>query len=270
MGMELDRRVIRRYEMTNEDARLWVPGKGDLVRLRTWDIFDRYLPPNGRIVDVGGGTGTHAAHLAEAGYEVTLVDPIQIHLDMALERARSSEDWTFEVHRGDATELPADEASCDAVLLMGPLYHLIDPTDRQAALRETRRVLRPGGVILAEVICRHAWVLDATLKGLLDQPDIWDGFTRNIESGLSQDPDSKEDGSFWAYFHKPEELRSELAEALFGEIELLAVEGFGWLLGDLDQRMLTPDPLLRAIRLTESEPSMLGCSAHVIGIALRP
>jgi hypothetical protein len=47
--VEIDRRVTRRYESTDEDARLWLPGKGDLVRLRTGDIFERFLPASGRV-----------------------------------------------------------------------------------------------------------------------------------------------------------------------------------------------------------------------------
>jgi len=267
--MEMDDRVVQRYELTNEDSRLWEPGEGDLVRLRTWDIFRRYLPEDGRLLDVGGGPGTHAAHLAESGFEVTLVDPVEGHLEAARRRAISSEHWTFEVRHGDAKELPIPDSSMDVVLLMGPLYHLVDANDRQRALREAHRVLKPGGTLLAEVICRHAWVLDATLKDRLPQPDIWDVFARNIETGLSQDPGSRADGGFWAYFHRPEEFRSELDDATFTDAVLLAVEGFGWLLGDLERRMKDPDPLLRAIRLTETEPSMLGCSAHVIGAATR-
>jgi ubiquinone/menaquinone biosynthesis C-methylase UbiE len=163
--MGLDDRVVRRYEVTNEDARLWVPGKGDLIRLRTWDIFNRYLPPRGRSVDVGGGPRTHAAHLGERGYDVTLVDPVQIHDEAARRRAGLGQDWTFVVHLGDAAELPIADGSCDAVLLMGPLYHLIEANDRHTALKEAQRVLRPGGAILAEVICRRSRILDATLKG---------------------------------------------------------------------------------------------------------
>jgi ubiquinone/menaquinone biosynthesis C-methylase UbiE len=266
----MDDRVSRRYELFNEDDRLWRSGIGDLVRLRTWDIFNRYLPQSGRVLDVGGGPGTHAAHLAESGYEVTLIDPVQSHIDAALLRAHEGQDWTIEVHRGDASGLPTPDESCDAVLLMGPLYHLIDADDRMRALREAHRVIRPGGVILAEVICRHSWVLSATMKNLLDDAAIWNIFTKNIETGLSQDPDTAADGAFWAHFHNPDELRYELGKANFDQIELLAVEGFGWLLGDLDQRMRKPELLLQAIRLTESEPSMLGCSAHVMGVAIRP
>jgi hypothetical protein len=113
-------------------------------------------------------------------------------------------------------------------------------------------------------------VMDATLKGLLDSPRVLADLARSVDTGLSQDPATVADGSFWAYFHRPDELHEELAEAGFGEIELIAVEGYAWLLGDLDARMTNPEPLLQAIRLTESDPSMLGCSAHVIGIASRP
>lgn len=186
--METDRRVLERYELTDEDARLWEPGKGDLVRLRTWDIFERYLPPSGRLLDVGGGPGAHAAHLAERGFDVLLLDPVEKHLQAARQRATSREQWTFEIGPGDARELPVPDSNFDVVLLMGPLYHLVDASDRGKALREAHRVLRPGGTVLAEIICHHVWVLDATLRNRLSEPDIWDVFTRNIETGLSQDP----------------------------------------------------------------------------------
>lgn len=54
-GVEIDRRVTRRYESSDEDTRLWQPGKDDLVRLRTREIFEQFLPRSGPIVDVGGG-----------------------------------------------------------------------------------------------------------------------------------------------------------------------------------------------------------------------
>ena len=83
----------------------------------------------------------------------------------------------------------------------------------------------------------------------------------------TQDPAAPREGGFFAYFHRMAELREELAEAGGRDVELVAVEGFGWLLDDLAGRMRSPEELIRAIRLTESEPSMLGVSAHVIGVA---
>jgi SAM-dependent methyltransferase len=263
----VDPRVLARYEVYDEDARLWRPGLGDLVRLRTWDILDRFVPAGGRVLDVGGGPGTHAARLAGRGCDVTLIDPVPRHVVRALARASEPGTSPFTVCLGDALRLPLAPASVDAVLLMGPLYHLVERAGRLAALAEARRVLRPGGVVMAEVIGRHSWVLDATVKGLTGSAEVWAGVEHSVATGLSQDPEAVPEGSFWAYFHRPDELPGELAEAGFGDVDVIAVEGFAWLVGDLERRMAEPGPILAAVRLTEREPSMLGCSAHVIGIA---
>jgi SAM-dependent methyltransferase len=268
--VEIDDRVRRHYEIRDEGTRLWESARGTLTRLRTWDIFDRFLPApaSGRIVDVGGGPGTHAAHLAEAGYDVVLVDPMGRHVEAARQRAEVGR--PFEVQLGDARELPLADASCDAALLMGPLYHLAVAQERRLALEEAHRVLRPGGVLLAEVICRHAWVLDATLKDLLGEPGIFEVFAHNIETGMSQFDEQVGEGAFWGYFHRIDELRAELEGAGFSVTTLVAIEGFAWLLGDLERYLQNPETLLRALALCESEPSMLGCSAHAIGVAVRP
>lgn len=268
--MAVDQRVQRHYERINEDERLWERGRGDLIRLRTWDLFARLLPPAGVVLDVGGGPGTHADHLAGHGYEVVLVEPFAHHAAQAAVRSREGSGGGFAVVRGDARHLPVAEGTVDVVLLMGPLYHLVERRQRLEALAEARRVLRPGGLLLAEVITRHAWVLDATLKDVLDRPGIWEAFACNIHQGLAQDPATLTDGGFWAYFHSPEELRHELVDSGFVQTELVAVESFGWLLGDLERRLAQPDHhLLAALRLTEREPSMLGVSAHVLGVARR-
>jgi hypothetical protein len=130
-------------------------------------------------------------------------------------------------------------------------------------------VLRPGGLVLAEIITRCAWTMEATLKRLLDDPSVWDDFDWNLRTGLTKDPAKVADGSFWAYLHRPEELAAELEMVGLRDVELRAVEGFAWLLDDLPDRMAEPADLLRAVRLTESEPSMLGASPHVIGSARR-
>lgn len=262
--------MLRRYETHDEDTRLWQPGQGDLLRLRTWDIFARVLPPSGVVLDVGGGPGTHAAHLADEGHEVLTVDPLPHHCRKAADRARARPDTRLGVASAEARSLPVRDGAVDVVLLMGPLYHLIEHGQRVAALQEANRCLRPGGLLVAEMITRHAWVLDASKKDLLDEPGIWEQFDRNITTGLSLDPARDTGDGFFAYFHAIDEFQREINEGGLGDVVLIAVEGFGWLLGDLERRMTHPDALLHAIQLTEREPSMLGASTHVIATATKP
>ena len=218
------------------------------------------------MLDVGGGPGVHASHLAGRGYDVTLIDPMLAHLAQA--RARAAEDGhQFATRLGTAADLGEEDASADAVLLMGPLYHLIDPDDRLDALTEARRVLRPGGRLVAEVITRHAWTIDGTLQHVVGRPGELDHMASIAATGFS---DPQVDGGFWAYFHHPAELRDELDAAGFVDVSLLAVEGFAWLLADLPERMTDPDALLDAVRLTETDESMLGVSAHVMAVATAP
>jgi SAM-dependent methyltransferase len=266
--MGLDQRVRVRYELGDEDARLWKPGLGTLVRLRTWSILERVLPEASRVLDIGGGPGTHAAHLAQLGHQVRLIDPIPSHLERARARSASQPEAAFEVQEGVASRIEVPDGWADAVVMLGPLYHLVARGERLLALREAHRVLRPGGILAVEVITRYGWLLDATVKGLLGDARTWETIEHSVATGMSQ-RDNADAGTFWAYFHRPYELREEIVEAGFEQPTLFGVEGFGWLLGDLEKRLLEPEPLLRALQLCETEPSLHGVSAHVIGVARR-
>ena len=72
------------------------------------------------------------------------------------------------------------DASVDAVLLLGPLYHLTERADRVRALAEGRRVLRPGGVLAAAAISRYASAVDGLFRGHLREP----GFEAIVERDL--------------------------------------------------------------------------------------
>src|SRR4051794_7869657 len=144
-------------------TRLSATGVGNLIRLRTWDLFERFLPePPARVVDIGGGPGVHAAHLSRRGYQVRLLDAVPTHADQAraisAAMAASGPVAPYTAVVGDARELPWDDASADVALLLGPLYHLHEREERLAALAEARRVLRPGGTLMTEIIVRHAWL----------------------------------------------------------------------------------------------------------------
>ena len=80
-------------------------------------------------------------------------------------------------------------------------------------------------------------------------------------------------GSFSAYCHRPQQLRAELSGAGFRVLDLVAVEGMGFVLHDLGQRLA--DPLdrvvvLDAARATERVPELLGIGPHLLATAVRP
>ncbi len=122
---------------------------------RTTEIVLRRLPAAPAVVaDIGGGPGRYALWLASLGYQVEHRDLMPLHVEQL--RAEASGVAGIHTAVGDARDLDLPGASVDAVLLLGPLYHLIDRAERVRALRECARIVRPGGAVFAAVISRWA------------------------------------------------------------------------------------------------------------------
>jgi ubiquinone/menaquinone biosynthesis C-methylase UbiE len=264
---DLDPDIAAYYARGEEEGRL--RGWGRLEFLRTRELLERFLPPAPAVVlDVGGGPGAYAAWLAGNGYEVHLLDPVALHVEQA--RAVGG---LAGAEIGDARALPCADASADAVLLLGPLYHLVDAADRVRALTEARRVLRPGGVLAAAAISRFAPTLDGLLKGYMADPEFDQIAERDLRDGRHVNPTRHPGWFTTAYFHLPEDLAREVREAGFELSALLAVEGVGSWLPIVDDWLDDPDrraALLRAIRRVEAEPSLLGASSHIVAVAAKP
>ena len=170
----LDARVQEYYSGRSgwdEHARLTSrSAQGPLEHIRTQELIRQRLAPGARVLDVGGATGVHAAPLAADGYDVLLVDPV------AGQVARAAEHGTFEARVGDARDLSAagldlGDDEFDAVLLLGPLYHLATREERLLALREAARVTRPGGTVAAAGITRLAALVGGGYE--LFEPSTW-------------------------------------------------------------------------------------------------
>jgi ubiquinone/menaquinone biosynthesis C-methylase UbiE len=235
----------------------------------------RHLPPPpARVLDVGGAAGVHALPLARAGYEVHLLDPVPRHVEQAQEASRGQSDRPLaSVRPGDARRLPEPDASFDAVLLLGPLYHLTDATDRLRALAEARRVLRPGGVVCAAAISRFASLLDGLFTGAIHEPAFAEIASGDLHDGVHRNPTNRLEWFTTAYFHRPEELRAEVLAAGLDLVTVAALEGPLWLLPDLGRLWAdaaTRERLLGFVRAVETEPSFLGVSAHLLAVGRRP
>ncbi len=266
--------VIQHYESVSEESRLQ-HGTSRLELARTQELLARYLPPPPAVVlDVGGGPGAHACWLARQGYAVHLIDLVSLHIEQARRASEAQPDHPLaSATVGDARHLEFGGAGADAVLLFGPLYHLTERVDRVQALREARRVVRPGGIVLGAAICRFASVLDGLAEGYLDDPE----FARIVEQDLKdgQHRNTTDNPAYFttAFFHHPEELAAEIREAGLEHEVTLAIEGPAWLLQNFDAHWNDAgrrERLLGAIRSLESEPSVLGISAHLLAIARNP
>jgi SAM-dependent methyltransferase len=259
---------IRAYYARGGERDRLRDGLGRLEFLRTWDILERELPDApAQLLDVGGATGVYAGPLAEAGYDVRLIDPIpeQVAVAATLVGVRA------EV--GDVRDLPVRDASVDAVLLLGPLYHLLDRADRVRAFREAHRVVRPGGAIIAATINRYASLFDAFAKGYSTDPEFMAILDRTMATGRHR---GTADGRYFtsAYFHEPMEAAEEAREAGLTVVKVVAVESPLWMSGAQIVATLD-DPaqvshLIRLLREVEQEPTLLGASSHVITVARRP
>ena len=266
-------RMVDYYSDADEASRL-ATGWFQLEQARTRELILRYLPPApGTIIDAGGGSGVYGCWLATLGYQVHLIDPVQEHVEQAQDASRKQPAHPLaSAAVGDARQIPQSENSADAVLLLGPLYHLVERQDRIACLREAYRVLRPGGMLWGAGISHFASLLDSLTHGFFADPDFAPILDRDLEDGQHRNATGNPLYFTDAFFHRAGELSREVQAAGFQILEVLPIEGPGWLARDFERLWTDPiqrDRLLTAVRRMEREPSVLGVSSHIMAIGLK-
>jgi ubiquinone/menaquinone biosynthesis C-methylase UbiE len=270
---ELDPSIADFYTRSPEEHRL---GQGPFVleEARTRELIERHAPPPpATVLDVGGAAGAYALWLADAGYTVHLIDAVPRLVAEAERRSATSSRKLASCRVGDARSLDFPGHTADIVLLLGPFYHLTDPADRVRALGEVRRVLKPGGCLFAAAISRWASALDGLSRDLLQDPRFAAIVEQDVQNGQHRNPTERIDYFTTAYFHRPDELRAEVLAAGLILDGLYGIEGPGWFLSDVSARVTDVRrraDLLRVARLLESEPSVLGVSAHLLAVARTP
>ncbi|PWI41150.1 class I SAM-dependent methyltransferase [Streptomyces sp. ICBB 8177] len=254
--------VARFYgETVDEGTRLRSSADGRLELERTKELLRRFLPPApARVLDVGGATGIHAEWLVEDGYEVDLVDPIPRHVEQASAICRATV--------GDARALDAADDTYDAVLLLGPLYHLPEASDRLQALAEARRTVKPGGLIAAAAINRYASLFEHVTYAHLHKERIQASIAKILSTAVHQGP-----GFTLAYFHRADELAGELRESGLRDVQVLGIEGPAWsLLKAVEQQpgdsptVDLVDSVATAARMAEPYPELLAASSHLLAV----
>ena len=131
----------------------------------TWRYLNRYLPPHGGLLEVGCGTGFYTFALARRGYQMTAIDLADEYRGQMQGNGTGVSISPIRLIFVSVMHVPlrgVPREAFDAVLLMGPLYHLVLETDRLAALRSAYACLKPGGVIVSTLVSRFG-----VLGGLL-------------------------------------------------------------------------------------------------------
>ena len=108
-----------------------------------------------RILDVGAGTGIYTIALKNEGYDVMAVELVQHNIDVMLKK-----DPSVSVRKGDARDLSfIGDGIYDLTIFFGPLYHLMGDEENLKAIREARRVTKPGGVIMVAYLMNDYSIL---------------------------------------------------------------------------------------------------------------
>ena len=270
---EFDSTIADYYRRAPEEDRLQ-HGPHLLEALRTRELIQRYAPPApATVVDIGGAAGAYALWLAEAGYTVHLLDAVPRLVAEARRRSATSPRPLASCEVGDARATTVADATADIVLLLGPLYHLTTAADRARALVEAARVLKPGGHLFAAAISRWASALDGLVRDRLQDPEFAAIVEEDVRVGQHRNPTGRLDYFTTAYFHRPEDFRAEVLGAGLTVDGVFGVEGPGWLIPDVNVRLEDARrraELLRVAQMFESEPSVVGISAHLLLVGRKP
>jgi ubiquinone/menaquinone biosynthesis C-methylase UbiE len=233
-------------------------------------LRDHLPPPPARVLDCGSGPGRYSIELAKRGYDVTLFDLSPECLRLAERKAAEAQIKLSALEHGTATDLArfADN-TFDVVLLMGPLYHLLEEHERLQALAEARRVLRPGGTLFATFITRYAPFRYAAA----DEPDFLIKHLEEAERILSTGVlPPREGGGFIAYFTLPAEVGPLVARSGFRVVTILGVEGLVSQIEDGINALSGPawEAWVDLNYRVAADPSIHGGAEHLLVIALRP
>jgi SAM-dependent methyltransferase len=263
-----DIQIYYENSVEGEDSRL---ERHQLERDITWLYFEEYLPKSGNILEIGAATGVHTYWMAQRGYKITAIDLSQNELDFNKNRlAEHDFQHNVETRVRDARDLgDLPENGFDAVLLMGPLYHLVQELDRKLAVEQAVRRLKPGGIFFSSHISRFG-ILGDLLKNVTGWIEEQDEVHSIIE--LGRDPENYHPGEFRGYFSTLEEIAPLHEQAGLETIVIAGVEpaisaddqSYNILEGK--RRQLWLDLFYSISRV----PSMIASSRHILYIGRKP
>lgn len=273
----IDKDVLAGYNAGIERNRL----RTDLGLIefeRTKELMIETLPkPPAVIYDIGGGYGEYSWWLASLGYEVHLFDISKTNIEISEELGSHYPGVKLAAREVlDARSIARSDSSADAILLMGPFYHIVEKFEWLLAIKECFRLLKKNGVLFTAAITPYATLLWATTvfgtqNRLLEEDAFMDMVAGELSDGEHIKPaDSSYQGIGRSHFHSADELKSELSDGGFHSHAVHGVVGGAWLAPNIDELWKNPDSrnaLMRAVRMLDMRDDIIGLSTHILAIS---
>ncbi|MGJ7921654.1 class I SAM-dependent methyltransferase [Neobacillus sp. LXY-4] len=202
--------IIRFYENSNEDLRLTADNARRIEYILTTKALDRYIKHEDKILELGAGTGIYSLYFAERGCKVIATDLTPKHIEQINQKIiqNKSDQLSIKTKIVNATDLREFQSeSFDVVLCLGPMYHLIEESDREKCLQESLRVLKKGGLLAIAYINKY-YILHSVMTN--DKTYLTKDFINKImKTGVIREGEKE---CFWtdAFFTSPNEIEALL------------------------------------------------------------
>lgn len=218
-------KVEKYYDQSPETEWNRLVSEAQLEFLITMEYLKKYLAPNSLVFDIGGGPGKYAIELTKMGHKVTLLDLSEGNINYAKEKAKENNVQLDNAIPGNAIDLSKFEDSAfDAVINLGPLYHLLDEKEREKTIIESIRVLKNNGLAVFGFMSKYAVVyyqLNHNPENILFMEQT---MLRAVNEQIHNVSD-EEPGFTDAYYIEPSILSDYMMKYSLKKLAIVGVEG---------------------------------------------
>ncbi len=215
-------RIEQHYQTAHEGTLLQRSRARKLAFDTTLHFLDKHLAPRATLLELGAGRGAYSLHFARRGHRVLATDLVGSNVQAVVAQVEQEGLGTIQVRQADATRLEAlSDWDFQAVLCLGPYYHLRTRELRRRCLLECRRVVHDRGIVAVSYLNRAFAVGSLLKRGLTLTRDQYESLQK-IDDTRTDYPD---DFFNIAHFSTPEAVEAEVRSCGFEIVEHVATDG---------------------------------------------